>query len=87
MPCGDPPWGLPGTKANAPDNWHIPFCYIYSDYKFKLFILSVFRSYGPINPIIDSNYEFLSDFFGEVAERFPDKYVHLGGDEVPFGCW
>lgn len=43
--------------------------------------------YGPINPIIDSNYDFLEGFFKEVAGRFPDKYLHLGGDEVPFTCW
>jgi len=43
--------------------------------------------FGPINPTIESNYEFLKEFFAEVADLFPDPYLHLGGDEVPFGCW
>ena len=50
-----------------------------------MFILE--RSFGPIDPTVDSNFEFLQKFFGEVAERFPDDYVHLGGDEVHFKCW
>lgn len=42
---------------------------------------------GPINPIIETNYDFIYDLFEEVFSVFPDKYTHLGGDEVGFECW
>ena len=35
-------------------------------------------------------YEFLGNVFRELAEVFPSRYVHLGGDEAgqpPLGCW
>ena len=43
--------------------------------------------HGPINPSVEQNYVILEKLFAEVAARFPSNFVHLGGDEVPFGCW
>ena len=43
--------------------------------------------YGPINPTLESNWNFLRTFFREVVDLFPDKYAHLGGDEIDFDCW
>lgn len=42
---------------------------------------------GPINPINQQVYEFMKNLFSEIVQVFPDQYVHLGGDEVPFDCW
>ncbi|MBN3307850.1 HEXA hexosaminidase, partial [Amia calva] len=44
-------------------------------------------TFGPVNPVLDSSYQFMSSLFKEVAMIFPDSYIHLGGDEVDFTCW
>ena len=46
---------------------------------------SIERHFGVFNPVMDptreSTYEFLDKFLGEMAELFPDAYMHIGGDE------
>ena len=42
---------------------------------------------GPLNPARNETYTFLWRLLREAAQVFPDTYVHLGGDEVPFDCW
>ena len=44
-------------------------------------------TYGPINPIVNSSYAFIDKLFTELRSVFPEKYIHLGGDEVSFACW
>jgi hexosaminidase len=43
------------------------------------------RHWGIFNPVLDPTnealYRLLDDFLGEMAELFPDAYVHIGGDE------
>jgi hexosaminidase len=43
------------------------------------------REFGIFDPVIDptrdSTYKFLDRFVGEMAEIFPDLYMHVGGDE------
>lgn len=42
---------------------------------------------GPINPSNLNIWPFLRTFLTETMNLFSDRYVHLGGDEVPFDCW
>ncbi|XP_043236151.1 beta-hexosaminidase subunit beta-like isoform X2 [Amphibalanus amphitrite] len=46
-------------------------------------------TFGPLDPTNSSIYSLITDLLDEVTQRFPDRSVHIGGDEVSFGydCW
>jgi len=43
--------------------------------------------YGPINPLPQFTWDFLTGLYKELDAVFPDTYIHIGGDEVDFTCW
>jgi len=49
------------------------------------------RKWGVFDPAMDPTeertYKFLDKFIGEMANLFPDKYFHIGGDEVNGKQW
>jgi hexosaminidase len=52
---------------------------------------SVERNWGVMDPAMDptkeETYKLLGTFIGEMAKLFPDKYFHIGGDEVNGKEW
>jgi hexosaminidase len=40
-----------------------------------------------LDPTLESTYKLLDRVFGEMAGLFPDKYFHIGGDEVDSRYW
>ncbi len=54
-------------------------------------IYTLERNAGIFLPVLDPTnpevYKVLDDVFGEIAELFPDKYLHIGGDENEGKNW
>ena len=52
---------------------------------------SVERKWGVFDPAMDptreSTYKFLDEFIGEMTKLFPDRFFHIGGDEVNGKQW
>lgn len=43
--------------------------------------------FGPIDPTVEENYNFIRALLSEISTLFKDKYLHIGGDEVDTSCW
>ena len=43
--------------------------------------------YGPIDPTNEDVYPVVRNLIKEVTSLFPSNFIHLGGDEVHYGCW
>ncbi len=67
----EPKYVAPGTKFSE---W-------YGGGKFKMLIENT------LNPTDEKVYEFIDKVFTEVAQLFPGKYIHMGGDEAYHGYW
>ena len=39
------------------------------------------------NPAVPATFDVLEKVFDEIAEIFPSKYIHIGGDEVAHNAW
>ncbi|CAB3236550.1 unnamed protein product [Arctia plantaginis] len=42
---------------------------------------------GPMDPTKNITYKLIGELFQEIQQRFPEKYFHVGGDEVQLSCW
>ncbi|XP_049877153.1 beta-hexosaminidase subunit beta-like [Pectinophora gossypiella] len=42
---------------------------------------------GPLHPLRKRTYKILLQLYREVQGLFPDRYLHIGGDEVNLDCW
>jgi hexosaminidase len=58
-----------------------PFSEWYGNGTFKMLVDST------LNPSDEKVYDFLDKVFTEVAELFPNPYIHVGGDECYKGYW
>ena len=46
-----------------------------------------YQSDSQLDPTSNATYDLIDALVAELAEIFPDAYLHLGGDEVAIGCY
>ncbi len=69
------------TKQKVFVNPGTPFSEWYGNGTFKMLVENT------LNPSDEKVYEFLDKVFTEVAQLFPNPYIHVGGDECYKGYW
>lgn len=74
-----PEYDVPGHTAS----WGVA----YPDILTKCYSGNNYIGLGPMDPTKNITYQLIKDLFDEVNVLFPDKYFHLGGDEVDLSCW
>ncbi|GBP50510.1 Beta-hexosaminidase subunit beta [Eumeta japonica] len=53
----------------------------------KCYVGNSMNGLGPMDPTNRQVYDMLKDLFAELRQVFPEKYFHVGGDEVDLSCW
>lgn len=74
---------LPGHSSAAVAAYPELSCGIKKEYE-------VVKNFGIFDNVFcpkETTFQFLNDVFTEVAELFPGKYIHIGGDECPKAAW
>lgn len=59
----------------------------YPDILTECYQLGEMIGLGPMDPTKNKTYKLIRELFQEVQDRFPEKYFHVGGDEVELSCW
>lgn len=74
---------LPGHSSAAVAAYPELACGIKSKYE-------VVKNFGIFDNVFcptENTFQFMEDVFTEIAELFPGKYIHVGGDECPKQAW
>lgn len=79
-----PEFDLPGHATS----WLVGYPELASakgPYEIDTVLIGIFKPL--LDPTKEEVYQFLDEFLGEMSSLFPDKYIHLGGDEVNPAHW
>jgi hexosaminidase len=62
-------------------------CTVAQDQNNNMFQYALEPPAGQLNPTNPLTYQVIGKVLGDVANMFPDNYIHIGGDEARSACW